>query len=47
MHSDFRIQPVSFLFPGKNLTTTFMCSLIMYVNIFQKHNFLVTQRAFK
>lgn len=43
----FWIQPMSFLFPGKNLTTTFMCSIIMYVKIFQKHNFPVTQHAFK
>lgn len=43
----FRIWPMLFLFPSKNQTTAFMCSIITYVNIFQKHNFPVTQSAFK
>lgn len=35
------------LFPDKNQITTFICSIIKYVNIFQKHNFPMTQSAFK
>jgi len=35
------------LLPGKNQTTTFMCLIIKYVNIFQKHNFPMTQSALK
>lgn len=41
------LETGALLFLGKNQTTTFMYSIIKYVNIFQKHNFPMTQSAFK
>lgn len=46
-YNPLRLETGALLFRGKNQTTTFMCSIIKYVNIFQKHNFPMTQSAFK
>lgn len=35
------------LFPGKIEATIFMCSITKYGNIFQRHNFPMTQSVFK